>query len=663
VSGGRGNGRSVLLVALAVLAGACVLVGVWARFWGLGRWPLAIDEYYFARSVQNVLHSGLPQFPCGGLYARGLLLQYLSAGLQLAGLSAELAPRLLAALSSLIALWAAFVLAQRVQGRQLALIVLAMLAVSVWEVEMGRFGRMYAPFQALFAWYVVFFVQYTVDGRQRSLAPMWLLSAVGVLVWEGGVFLPLTNLLVPFIRNPSGRLGRREWLYLIASCALVVPAYWLATADLRALGSEPMLPADYPEVPDQVSLSRLDAAVMPLGTLSSHPLWLLAALLPAAGVVFAAIRLLRTRPTPLALLSLLAVLGCTLLQQFGLAAGVLLIALLLSILEWDALRAPASRPFWVSLGVSVVFWVAFALSTRDWHTPGLSLSHTLALLGYEFIRFPDVVREIATPFWRVVPRLSLGLLVVIGIACLQACRRPERTPKMERVLMALLLVLALAASASHPPRHETRYVFFLYPVAIVIAAAGVARAVRALGGPMPAAATTAVTAIVCFGGFMLSEDFRPWHLRNIDTAAVNFRIGMTGYEAAHYHPRSDVRSAAQWLDAHVSRRHDIVIDSYPGIDFYYPDGNYYFVEESDPRFEAWACDRGQVQRWSNLPTIRSVNALAAQVDTGRKVWLVLEKSRLPQLQPAFPPGEWHLEWTSLKRDIVIVLLHQPQKSS
>ena len=42
-------------------------------------------------------------------------------------------------------------------GRDVGLIAVAVLALSVWEIEIGRFGRMYAPFQALFAWYIVFF--------------------------------------------------------------------------------------------------------------------------------------------------------------------------------------------------------------------------------------------------------------------------------------------------------------------------------------------------------------------------------------------------------------------------------------------------------------------------------------------------------------------------
>ena len=93
------------------------------------------------------------------------------------------------------------------------------------------------------------------------------------MVWEGGVFLALANLLPPFIQNPSGRLQRRDWLYLLGTALLVVPQYWLATADLRSLGAEPTLPANYQES-DLPSLSPLDAGNMPWSTLRLHPLCL-----------------------------------------------------------------------------------------------------------------------------------------------------------------------------------------------------------------------------------------------------------------------------------------------------------------------------------------------------------------------------------------------------
>ena len=640
---------------LALLTAACVIGGVLARFWGLGRWPLAIDEYYFAQSVQNVLHSGIPMFPCGGLYIRGLLLQYASALLQLGGLSAELAPRLLAAISSLLVLPAAYLIGRRLGGRDVGLLAVAILSLSVWEIEIGRFGRMYAPFQALFAWYVVFFLSYVIDGKRRALLPMILLSALGLAVWEGGIFLVLTNLLPPFIARPSGRLTRADWLYLIACSVLFIPAYVLTMQDLRTAWSAPVLPPDYVEPPDQPSMSRLDAAVMPWTTLSSHIAWSAAALLPFGLVLYAGIRQWRTQPTPLAALAVLLVLACAGLQQFELAGGLLVILILLGVIDGRSLLSPASRPLRVAVAACVLFWIAFGLSTRDWHAPGLSTARTVFLLGYEFVRFPDAVRQVAMPWARTVPLLAAGLFVLTVACCLRACLRFADTSPAERILLAMFVILLLAASASDPPRHETRYVFFLYPLAVIFSILSVRRALQAVLGPTRVAAAAAVAA--CLALFMLTEDFRPAHLWNIDTEAVNFRIGMGSRLAGHYHPRSDVRAAASWLREHVVPGQDIVIDSFPGVDFYYRNSDFYFVSDTDGRFEAWSCRHGTVQRWSNLPMIHSYDTLAAKVATGRRVWMVLETSVLPQVLARFPPGQWTIEWASRARDITIVAFH------
>jgi len=652
----------------------CIVAGSLARFWSLGKWPLAIDEYYFAQSVQNLLHFGFPKFDCGGYYIRGLLLQYISAALQLAGLSAELAPRLIAAVSTLLALPAAYQLGRRLGGRDVGLLAIAVLAVSVWEVEIGRFGRMYAPFQALFLWYVVFFVQYVVDGRRRAAIPMLVLSALGLAVWEGGIFLVLTNLLPPFIRHPDGRLTGRDLLYLAGCSLLLIPAYYLTMADLRTSDSD--LPPDYVEAADSPSQSRLNAAIPPFRTLKMHLAWTAAFLVPLACVLWAALCELRTRlqpraqpgggngfgrlapsaapdnRSPLAALGMLLVLACAALQQFELAAGALVILVLLGIVTTESLAPAAARPLYIAVVACAVFWVAFGIATHDWHTPGLSPLHTLFLLGYEFVRFPDVVRQVAMPWARTVPLLSVGLFILVTANILRGVLCYRETSPTERILLALFVVLFLAAAASNPPRQETRYVFFLYPLAILFSIVTIGRCARRLLGESPLAA--AATAIACLAAFALSEDFRPKHLWNIDSEAVNFRIGMGSRLSGHYHPRSDSRAAATWLQAHAVPGQDLVIISFPGVDFYYPKSDYYFVADSDPRFESWSCSRGTIQRWSNLPMIHSYEALRAQVVTGRRVWMVLEPSRMQPILAALPAGSWTLEWTSKERDIAIV---------
>jgi len=220
-------------------------------------------------------------------------------------------------------------------------------------------------------------------------------------------------------------------------------------------------------------------------------------------------------------------------------------------------------------------------------------------------------------------------------------------------------VLFLAAAASNPPRQETRYVFFLYPLAVLFSIMTIGRFMRRMLGESPLGAAAA--AIVCLLAFIASEDFRPIHLWNIDSEAINFRIGMGSRLSGHYHPRSDTRAAATWLQAHATPGEDLVIIAFPGVDFYYPKSDYYFVAESDPRFESWTCSRGTTQRWSNLPLIHSYEALRAKAASGRRVWMVLEPSRMQPILAVLPPGSWTLEWTSKEHDISIVSVRETHR--
>src|ERR1700722_14340395 len=124
---------------LFYVAAMAALAGLWFRFRGLSFAPFSVDEYYLARSIDGVVHTGLPRFVCGGFYMRGLVLQYGAAALQLAGASAEFAPRVVCAISSVIALPAVYLLGRRLQGPLLALLAFTVCALSVWEIEMARF--------------------------------------------------------------------------------------------------------------------------------------------------------------------------------------------------------------------------------------------------------------------------------------------------------------------------------------------------------------------------------------------------------------------------------------------------------------------------------------------------------------------------------------------
>src|SRR5262249_59926565 len=125
-----------------------------------------------------------------------------------------------------------------------ALIAVSLLLVSLWEIEIGRFGRMYTPFQAITAWYALYFLRYTVDRKASSFLPMVLLSFLGILTWEGGVLLAAANLLPSLLIREPIKLSAAFVGKLVGLVLLAAFGYWLAVANFRGTSPE-ALPQGY----------------------------------------------------------------------------------------------------------------------------------------------------------------------------------------------------------------------------------------------------------------------------------------------------------------------------------------------------------------------------------------------------------------------------------
>jgi hypothetical protein len=599
-------------------AAIAVLVGALARFYHLGQAPFSVDEYYLNQSVANVMRHGVPAFDCGGYYTRGLLLQYLCAGLQYLGLSAELAPRLIAALCSLAALPAAYLVARRVRGPIVATLVVMLLAFSVWEIEMARFGRMYAPFQVVFLWYVVFFLRYTIDRDRKALRAMLLLSVIGPMVWEGGIFLLLANLLPPVLQAPPGQIARRDWRYLALCAGLLAAAYWFLKFDFRDVNSA-ALPTDFRPSMTQALIDPLSTLNAPVRLLPQHPWWMAGAGLLLLSTYPALRWIWSLRSRPLLALGLLLALCAALIHQFLFAAAVLLLLLLARCIDWRRLAGASARPYqWVLLA-SLLFWIAFGLTIIHSNDALIeSPTRELAMLAYQLMRFPDFIGVVVRPWAWAVPHLGMALLLLCAFEIIFVIRDGDQM-NYELALLVLLLVLLLAASASPAPRQETRYVFNLYPLMLVVAVCAIARIVEsAIRQP---AAMAGVTTALVMGGFALSEDFSLHHLRYIDSDTEAFRQNMAPGVQSHLVIRDNYRALAGWLHANVPAD-AIVINGVHGLDHYYPAFKYFFVEESSPNFTDWSCRKGTVERWNNYPLLYSESGLAGAIGAAQVAYLV-----------------------------------------
>lgn len=630
---------------LLAITAAAIAVGLYARFKGLGTWPFGVDEFYISRSIDYVLRSGLPEYPCGGYYTRGLLYQYVVAGLRLAGLAPEFAGRLVSATASLAVLPAAYLLAKRLHSGTVGLLVVTILALSVWEIEMARFARMYAPFQAVFAWYLLYFVKYTVDGQRSALWGMVLLSIVGVLTWEGGLLMGLANLLPPFINHDRGRLRRSDWPYLGGMLLLFLALYSFLSAEFRGFAGDPAfldVNTNNQFADDEV------AGFAPWMTPGWHGGWILLALLPVSLSLMSLRWLWSLRDRWLAVSGLVLVLALALLHQFVASLSILLLVLLVRLVTWRELLERPARWFLAALVTSTIFWLAFGVFTDAWYVEtaagGFSTVDKLIALSGELAGFPNVLEYIVRPWGKAIPILSVLLFAALSALTLRSIFRHETQVTLMSALLVLVLALVLAVGASGAPREETRYAFFLYPTMVTSAIVAVALVCDRLSSSYRWATTATILAsLLAFGA---SEDFQPQHLAQIDSKEINFRIGMSAARASHYYPRSDFRGLAQWLEDEV-QDDDIVISGLAALSQYYDEVDFFFLEEHDSLYWPFACDGGTTQRWTDLPLLYTSDALEAKVASGRRIILLLYPSRAEKLQREATARDWRMTTLSL----------------
>jgi hypothetical protein len=634
----------------ATLAACGLALGVYARFKSLGAAPLAVDEYFIVRSTQNLLHHGWPAFDCGGIYSRGLLLQYLAGLAHLLGVPLDVAPRLISATSSLLALPAAFIIGRRVGGTSVALLVVAILAMSVWETEMARFGRMYAPFQAVFLWYVVFFLKRTLDNDRNADWVMMALTVVGALLWEGGVFLALANFLPVLLRVRSPGVSKDDWLGLVKFVPVLIGAYWFVTTDFRMLSSAVALPLDY--VPSDTGSpgDTLSGSPALWPGMHGHSMWLgcaLAALLLSA----LAVRSLWRERRSLAQAGLLLAMLAAIAHQFLAAATVLLLMSLFRLATRQGLTSRAARSVYLAIAAWLVFW--FGVAWLSWSRPaGVPWWKALLSLLFPLMSVPNLIDQVAHPWAAAVPALSAALAVLLAATLIQVLRSDETGVSAQRAVLAITLCLLLAACASHTPRHETRYVFFLFPTIIVLAVTTLTSWVAAAAGRRYALAAL-VTVPLCLGAFMLSEDFQLRHLLEIDSPATMFKADLRPAQRAHLVVRDDTRALAKWLDQHAYREGDVIVAAFQSLDYYVPRIDFFYVDRSDFNFEAYACRLGTVERWSNRPLLQTLPALESVIAAHPATYLVTYSNRLAPLLAQLGPYRPSVQWQ--RGDLVVVL--------
>jgi len=467
-----------------------------------------------------------------------------------------------------------------------------------------------------------------VDKETAAWKGMATLTIVGALVWEGAAFLALANFVPTLISvAESGRIQKSDWKQLafaVPVLMLIVVIGTVYLANVFDLEVQPQHPPGYtPNVIDEPT-SKLDMvhvhSLLDASSAGAIALAILALLacIPALRWIW------QWRSKPVMAGGLLAMLLAAFFGQFLVVASVAVLLLLL-----NQATLPELRERKVFIYLATLLAVSFLALLRaylslDWHslvTQNGGQLRAAAVFFYQFVRFPDVIAEIVRPFAGTVPIVGVLLLLALGGTIVRLIVNPSELRNSDRVLMLLLLLLMLAVGISNPPRQETRYSYFLYPLGLLIAMTAVVHLVKL--ARLQDRATELVSACVVLVLFAVSEDFDARHILTIDSRETTFRVGMGIPMQAHLgEVRDDFRGVADFLKARVEPQRDIVVNAMHGVNYYYTDANYFFTEYTGSNYMMWSCRGGSVDRWTNLPLVATLDELRAKTAQARSVYFI-----------------------------------------
>ena len=521
-----------------------MIAGTFARLSGLGGRPLAVDEYYFTRSVGFVLETGLPEFPSGGYYTRGLLPQYLSALSILIFRETGLAYRLPTTLFGFLGVALGYAYCRRHLDRRLALAVACALLVSSWQVEFARFARMYAIFQCFTLVMLIAFDEAYFRGRRHfRYAPhaagiaLALSHSLSILL----VPLLLIPLIDPRMRSRFASLAERV-RFALAGLTLLALSVFLATADLRNSGVMDRLPLDYVAGPG-----------MPPIVVPAFPFWQIggsatATLLAVVALLggMAALALLwarrRARASDGRTIGLGAMVLAAVLHQF-VVAGVLVWALVCRHDLWRIARQPVSVYLAVlAAGALVAGWLGYAFSRHDWTAdvdgPQMGLVWSLRRT---FFGWPDFYSLGLIPWAANLPWMGLLILASLAYMSFRTLKEPNGT--LLRRPWVVLAYVMVCFGVLRSEYSELRYWFFIYPVILCVIATAFQDVASRLGRG------AGVAAIAYLATFGLSGDFQPRHLADIASHQAAYRIGPYQGRDGIWYGRQDFASPARYVGA------------------------------------------------------------------------------------------------------------------
>ena len=615
---------SIILVA--------IIIGIIIRLKGLGRWPLTLDEYYIIQSAENILKYGLPKFINGGYYDRGILMQYMIVPLLGLGVKAEFAGRIIPLLSNLIAIPALYLIAKKVGNQVIATVAVVIFSFSIWEIEFARFARMYAPFQAIFLWYVYFSLKDFEFKNFFYFKWLLLLSLLSVFVFEGSIFLALLN-FVPFV------LYRKiNYKYLISSIFIFFLSAFFNSFNFRNFHSAPRFPAEYLTYISGITSEapiKLPKVLLPYSFGSGHFIFLtLIIIIITIFLLWLIIKNLSVKN--FYSISTVIFLGiCAILNQFGLFLLTFLIFVFWQFLDSKFLNKRNIFLLGLIFIINLIYWYSYGILSKEWFVlfndfSSYSFKGITKRLVVGFFDFPDNYYSLLL-YFKTLPLLTLFSGISLSIYFLFLLFNKDKNEN-SKFLSGVVIFMGVAATIPNLMYEETRYTFFLVPIILILVLYSVyfisyklfTGSSDSVNQPNRRLIIKISFISLILIVFILSRDFNYYHLINIDHENVNYRMiyNNNNYKR-HLYKRWDIITPTDYVKKNLGEKDLIMIDQ-DDIKFYLPHVDYFNFNYRHQAFASLTVDEGKRERWTNAKLIYTNKDLINLIENRKTtIWFLI----------------------------------------
>lgn len=618
-----------------------ILLGLLIRINGIWNIPLAVDEFYFVKAVENVLKNGLPQYDTGGYYTRGILLQYILAFVSLIwDARVELSYRLVTIFLNLLAIPAVFKLSRKIAGNTVAYVVTILFCFSVWEIEFSRFIRMYSFFQTVFIWYVYLLYLITIENRIKLLRWLYLISFMSIFIYEGCVFLLVLNFLPFFFQQDS-----RKSSYLALSLLLLMLGAIFVSVDFRHIGVENYLPPDV--ILESESFGPILIPLLLLQSFLANAIWLIPFLLPLGLTGFILYRLFQyTTIEKSTKLSLSLLLVLSILNLFGLLIFLFVLFTLFQWIKNEDLQVKKLREFGSGVIFNLIFWVSYIFASSNWSTffvntkisqikysvmsqlnlqeieqikPLFSLKKAVFLL-FNYPHFYDIIIK---QFLEAVPIYSALLLMFLsGYLFLFFIEKRSIQLSSSAFLISIVLLMVIGVSSLSVPYNTTRYSFFFFPLVIIIVVSSIHKLSQKAFTKKRLASS--LFGLIVVGFVVFSEDFNLNHLLHSGSKEIYLRMDYNEKLGAHYYTRNDASSPAEIVNSHL-KNEDIVITTVHQSEYYLKKLDYFYVDYINKRLSILSVENGTRELWTNARLLCHEKDLFEVIkNSPGNAWMIVE---------------------------------------